>query len=254
MTIAATLASVFSAIREIWEFLVAGRIFMAFIGIASFVALATAIHVAISLRRRAVIPADLESEIQRADRHFRNRNAVTLREHFRRTSSSLSHIGRVALSEQYSTREEAAHAVEANAREQVVRLQTGMGILEVVITVAPLLGLLGTVSGLVNVFGTLGESGDQAADPAQLAAGIAIALNTTIAGLVVAILTVIVHSIFNRRIESLAARLEVLAGHLLQAFYKNGGPALYRSEPPPSESAESPPQPADPEAASDLLS
>jgi len=236
MTTAVTLASLFSAIQEIWEFLVAGRIFMAFIGVASFVALAVAIHVAISLRKGAVIPSSLEGEIQRADRHFRNHNAVALREHFQKTDSTLSHIGRVAISEQYSNHEEAAHAVEANAREQVVRLQTGMGILEVVITIAPLLGLLGTVSGLVSVFGTLGDAGDQTADPAMLAAGIATALNTTIAGLVVAILTVIVHSIFNRRIESIAARLEVLMSHLLHAFYKHGGPALYEEQQPAGES------------------
>ncbi|NNE91572.1 MAG: MotA/TolQ/ExbB proton channel family protein [Verrucomicrobiales bacterium] len=219
-----------SALLEIWEFLVAGRIFMGFIALASFVALAVAIHIGLSLRKGTVVPEELMKEIDRADRHFQSGNAEKLRDHFENTASTLSSIGRVAMSDRFSDREEATQAVEATAREEVVRLQTGMGILEVVITIAPLLGLLGTVSGLVSVFATLGTSGDEAADPAMLAAGIATALNTTIAGLVVAILTVIVHSIFTRRIESLAARMEVLMSSLLHTFYKRGGPGLYDLE------------------------
>ena len=143
--------------------------------------------------------------------------------HLDQDLSTLGKIGAIAISDKFSDREEATQAVEANAREEVVKLQGGMGVLEVVITIAPLLGLLGTVSGLVNVFSTLGDSGDAAADPSRLAAGIAIALNTTIAGLVVAILTVIVHSIFTRKIEALAARLEVLAADLVHSFYKKRG-------------------------------
>ena len=114
-------------------------------------------------------------------------------------------------------------------REQMVKLENGMGVLEVVITISPLLGLLGTVSGLVSVFATLGGSGDSG-DPALIAAGIAVALNTTIAGLVVAVVMVIVHSYFSRRLERIAARLEVIAGHLLHEFFKNGGPQIYLRE------------------------
>ena len=218
---------VFAVIDKIWSFLLAGGIFMAFIGLASFVAVAVAIYLSLTLRRNAVIPSVLESEIGRADRHFKSGNAITLRQHLEQTDTAIGKIGAVALSDRFSSREEAAHAVEANAREEVVKLQSGMGVLEVIITVAPLLGLLGTVSGLVSVFATLGTGGEEAADPARLAAGIAIALNTTIAGLVVAIISVIVHSIFTRKIEHLAARLEVLAGELLQSFYLFGGPSLY---------------------------
>mgnify|MGYP001798442082 CR=1 FL=1 len=133
-------------------------------------------------------------------------------------------------SPEYKTRESASEAAEATAREQMVRLENGMGVLEVVITIAPLLGLLGTVSGLVGVFATLGAAtGDP--DPTLIAAGIAVALNTTIAGLVVAVITVILHSYFTRRLERVAARLEVIAGHLVNEFYKLGGPSLYPADP-----------------------
>ena len=87
----------------------------------------------------------------------------------------------------------------------------GMPVLEVVITIAPLLGLLGTTSGLVLVFANVG----QGADPAMVGQGIAMALNTTVAGLVVAVPAVIAHSHFNRKIETMSARLEVLMGKVV---------------------------------------
>ena len=195
--------TVLAVFDTIWEFLVSGGIFMAFIGAASFVALAVAIHVAISLRKKVVIPNKTEQEIKRSELHFRAEKAAALKGHLDQDLSTLGKIGAIAISDKFSDREEATQAVEANAREEVVKLQGGMGVLEVVITIAPLLGLL----------------------------GIAIALNTTIAGLVVAILTVIVHSIFTRKIEALAARLEVLAADLVHSFYKNGGPYLYSAGP-----------------------
>ena len=78
--------------------------------------------------------------------------------------------------------------------------------LEVVITIAPLLGLLGTVSGLVSVFSNLGESAEHSA----IAIGIAEALNTTIAGLAIAVPTVVAHSFFMKKIEKMGVRMEIL--------------------------------------------
>jgi biopolymer transport protein ExbB/TolQ len=69
-------------------------------------------------------------------------------------------------------------------------------------------------------------------DPSKIAGGIAEALNTTIAGLVVAVIMVVFHSYFTRRLERIAARLEVIAGHLLHEFHQAGGPALHAPQVP----------------------
>lgn len=90
------------------------------------------------------------------------------------------------------------------AREEVVKMHSGIGVLDVVITVAPLLGLLGTASGLVTIFEGLGETTDYLA----IARGIAEALTTTIFGLAIAVPCVVAHSYFMRRIERLTARME----------------------------------------------
>ena len=155
----------------------------------------------------------------------------------RKSNTPVGNIGEVALSAQFANRAEASEAVEAKAKEEMVKLEGGMGILEVVITIAPLLGLLGTVSGLVKVFATLGDTAIGAnSNPQAIASGIATALNTTIAGLVVAVITVILHSIFSRRLEGIAAQLEVLTSGMLHQFYKHGGPNLYSKEMAPEKS------------------
>lgn len=215
--------------EKVWEFLLSGGVFMAFIAICSFVGITVAIHRSLTLRWKTVIPVELRKMLNRCGSLFDDGQAVDLLQALRVSDSPVGRVGRIALSPEFKTREEATEATEATAREQLVKLENGMGVLEVVITIAPLLGLLGTVSGLVGVFATLGESGD-VSDPSRIAAGIAVALNTTIAGLVVAVITVILHSYFTRRLERVAARIEVIAGHLLHEFYKRGGTRLYPAQ------------------------
>ncbi|MEM7602439.1 MAG: MotA/TolQ/ExbB proton channel family protein [Verrucomicrobiota bacterium] len=215
--------------EKVWDFLLSGGVFMAFIAVCSFVGIAVSIHRALTLKWKSIIPVNLRSDLHRCGDLFAKGEAPALLAALKRSESPVGKIGRVAVSPEYRTREAASEAAEATAREQMVRLENGMGVLEVVITIAPLLGLLGTVSGLVSVFATLGaQAGDP--DPQLIAAGIAVALNTTIAGLVVAVITVILHSYFTRRLERVAARLEVIAGHLVNEFYKYGGPDLYPAD------------------------
>lgn len=212
--------------EKVWEFLLSGGVFMACIAACSFVAITVAIHRALTLKWTSIIPLSLRGDLHRCGELFLEGQADRIRSALAHSDSPVGRIGRVALSPEFQTRENATEAVEATAKEQMVRLENGMGVLEVVITIAPLLGLLGTVSGLVSVFATLGIQ-SESPDPSLIAAGIAVALNTTIAGLVVAVITVILHSYFTRRLERVAARLEVIAGHLLHEFYRYGGPALY---------------------------
>ena len=99
-------------------------------------------------------------------------------------------------------------ALNAFARLEVSRMERGLFLLEVVVGAAPLLGLLGTVTGLTKVFGNFfAESG--LADPGAFIGGIALALNTTILGLVIAIPALAAHAYLLRRVELLAARIRV---------------------------------------------
>jgi len=212
--------------EQVWDFLMTGGVFMIPIAACSLVGIAVCIHRGLTLRWTSVIPLALRPELGRVKEALSEGRAQKLLNDMRRSDSPMGRIGRVALSGDFTDREEAAQAVGATAREQMVKLESGLGILEAVITIAPLLGLLGTVSGLVSIFATFGSGGDQA-DPSLIAGGIAEALNTTIAGLVVAVVMVVFHTYFSRRLERIAARLEVIAGHLLHEFHKQGGAELY---------------------------
>ena len=86
-----------------------------------------------------------------------------------------------------------------------------MFILDIVISAAPLLGLLGTVAGLVGVF----ASGDGIPTPESISKGVGLALSTTIIGLSIAIPAIIGSAYLNRKIDKLAARLNVCIERLL---------------------------------------
>lgn len=90
-------------------------------------------------------------------------------------------------------------AMESAAAEEVGRMRSYMGVLDTMITVAPLLGIFGTVIGIIDSFEILGSSGIH--DPKAVTGGIAQALITTASGLAIAIMTVFPYNYFNARIE-----------------------------------------------------
>jgi biopolymer transport protein ExbB len=87
-------------------------------------------------------------------------------------------------------------ALENAADKEFVQMRRGDKILETIIAVSPLLGLLGTVTGLINTFNNLNVGGGGNTDTSQAAAGIGEALITTAAGMVVAILALLVFRVF----------------------------------------------------------
>ncbi len=100
-------------------------------------------------------------------------------------------------------------AMEAAAADEISRMRRYMGVLDTMITVAPLLGILGTVLGIIDSFDMLGTSGID--HPRAVTGGIAQALITTASGLSIAIVTVFPYNYFNSRIERAAQIIEKYA-------------------------------------------
>jgi biopolymer transport protein ExbB len=130
--------------------------------------------------------------------------------------SAISRILNTLLAHLNWSKSENLEAVQTCARHEMARMEKGLIILEIATGAAPLIGLLGTLSGLVGIFSTLGGSGD----PTIIARGISEALNTTIIGLAVAVPSLIAHSYFLRRIEMLAVEMESVAADLLAKLYQ----------------------------------
>ncbi|MDQ1331961.1 MAG: biopolymer transport protein ExbB [Thermodesulfobacteriota bacterium] len=108
-------------------------------------------------------------------------------------------------------------AMESAASDEIRTMRRYMGILDTMITVAPLLGFLGTVTGIIYSFESLGMTVIE--HPETVAIGIAQALITTAAGLIIAILTVFPYNYFNSRIEDAALSIEKYATSL-EIVYK----------------------------------
>jgi biopolymer transport protein ExbB len=103
-------------------------------------------------------------------------------------------------------------AMEMAALEEIKRMKKHLSILDTMITAAPLLGILGTVLGIIHSFDMLGSAGIQ--DPQAVTSGIAQALLTTAAGLFIAIFTLFPFNYFNSKVEKARIRIEKYATSL----------------------------------------
>jgi len=109
-------------------------------------------------------------------------------------------------------------AMETAASDELERMRQHLSVLDTMITVSPLLGIFGTVIGIILSFELLGES--SLADPQAVTVGISQALITTAAGLGIAILSLFPFNYFNTRIEKAAALIEKYASSLEIVYEK----------------------------------
>src|ERR1700738_4828751 len=213
------------------DFFVKGGVFMAVLLLCSFVALTVILLRSFALRRRAVIPALIEKEINKIRPGDQPEH---LRHLIQDDESPLSRIVEVAVRPYNATKQETLEVVQSRARQEIVRLESGLFILEIVVGIAPLLGLLGAVAGLVRVFAHIGAGAMSTADLKGIASGIGEALSTTIVGLAIAITALIAYTYFSRRVERLAVEMEALLTDLIEKIYQKNGShdgAIGESEP-----------------------
>jgi biopolymer transport protein ExbB len=197
------------------DFFLKGGVFMIFLLILSVLSLTVILLRGSALREKAVMPAALINEVQRLEP---GDNLDNLQKLIAAHPSALGRILAMLLRQLTWPRAEAVEAVQTQARHEVARLETGLVLLEMSTGVAPLFGLLGTLSGLVGIFANIGGGGD----PVGIARGIAEALNTTIVGLAVAAPSLIALNYYQRKIEVMSVEMESLVGDLLAKCYPQG--------------------------------
>ena len=211
-----------ASFHQIYEFFHGGGFFMIPLLACSIIAVTVSIVCGLGLRRHLVVPEELEKEIERLAPNDTPDAVVRLTRYVRNDESTLGRIAQVGLSNLHQPKDENQNAVQTVARHEVGQLENGLHVLEIIIGIAPLLGLLGAVSGLVQVFGAFGGSASQS-DPHAIAKGISEALSTTIVGLGIAIPTLIAHGLLQKKVEKLAADMELLISGLLTKCYNQKG-------------------------------
>jgi biopolymer transport protein ExbB len=201
--------------QTIAGFFAKGGVFMWPLLVCSIVSLTVIILRTLALREKNVLPLTIESEMERL---APGGNPERLSRIVQHDGSSLARIVRVALAHLRWPRSENIETVQTRARHEMVRLEKGLVVLEVVIGIAPLIGLIGTVSGLVHVFASLGVSAGSA-DPKMIARGISEALNCTVFGLGIAVPSLIAFVYFSKKVEVLSVEMESLVTDLLSKCY-----------------------------------
>jgi biopolymer transport protein ExbB len=170
---------------------------------ASVLALAVAIERALVLRRRRVIP---ETTVRQVLQLVADGKITESREVCRHDGGSFARIARAGLDWWEHGPEAVREAIEDAGRREAPKLMRALGVVGTVASISPLLGLLGTVVGMIQVFATISVTG-----PGQgqgLSAGISEALLTTAFGLSVAIPALIIYNMLTSRAERLILDIE----------------------------------------------
>ena len=166
-----------------------------------------------ALRSEVVAPRALLPEVQKwlAQGGVTKETCAKLEQH-----SPLGEVFASALRNVDSSREVMKEAIEESARAVIHKLERYLSTLGTIATVSPLLGLLGTVIGMVELFGAFTATGH---DVAQFARGISVALYNTAMGIVVAVPSMIFYNHFRAKVDSLIVEMEQQAIKLVETIH-----------------------------------
>jgi len=192
-----------------------GGIMMYPLVLASVLALAIIIERFFSLRKRKVIIPEIISVVEQ----FSSFKDMELAKNIcTKYSGPLSNLIQTGLENTDLERAEIKELIEDQGRQEVRHLEKGLTILETIAVIAPLMGLLGTVLGMIKVFGVIKEQGIGQA--AALSGGISEALITTVTGLFVGIPVLIFFNYFSRKAENFVLDIEKYSIILIQKIHK----------------------------------
>jgi len=205
--------------KDFLNFLETGGIFMIPLGICSILTMAFILERGFALRRSKIIPSDLYNTLVYLPV---GSPSASLTQMATAGRSSLARLVRVSLEHLPWTRDENLQAVQSKSRAELIQLERGLVVLEIMTGMTPLLGLLGAISGLITIFSNVNAT-ELSTQGAFIAQGIAEALHTTVAGLVIAIPALVAHSLYSKKIENLMIEMESLIMDLTAKLYLEPG-------------------------------
>lgn len=174
----------------------------------SVLGLALIVERLLSLRRSLVLPRGLSEQVGDMLRHHQDTPEALAR---LERNSPLGRVLAEVLRQRHLPRSELRAAVEDTGRAVAHDLGRYVSAIGTIAVVAPLMGLFGTVVGMIEIFGAYAPG---ASDPAQLAHGISIALYNTGFGILIAIPAMIAHRYLRARIDDYLQAMELAAGRL----------------------------------------
>lgn len=194
-------------VQSVLDYIQKGGVMMIPIGIASLVMLAVAVERLLSLRRRNIIPSKflegLQSELEKSG-HDRDRALA----YCKKNQSPIANICAAGIKKIGRPVEAIEKAVQDAGEWEIFKLRKNVRVLSVVAAITPLMGLVGTIFGMIRAFQTVATSGEALGKTELLAEGIYEAMVTTAAGLLVAIPALIFYHWISAKIEKLVADMD----------------------------------------------
>jgi biopolymer transport protein ExbB len=169
----------------------------------------------IALRWRRVVPSDIEAAVESCQA---SEDVPMLRRVCQQHKSPVSRLLLLASEHLDWPKAEVADAIQSRARQEITRLERGLVVLEIIVGIAPLLGLVGTILGMMTAFGNVGQAGQ--IDPTELAKGISLILRATLFGLLIAIPSLIFWSYYSKKVENIAVEMETLCDEFIRRQYR----------------------------------
>ncbi len=196
-----------------FEIVKAGGIVMVPIILASIIAVAITFERLWSLREQRVVPVELTDKVWQwiENRALTDKQILALEQH-----SPLGRVLAAGISNRHRDRAVMIGAIEDAGRHVTHDLERYLNMLGTIAAISPLLGLLGTVIGMIEIFGSQAPSGS---NPIVLAHGISIALYNTAMGLIVAIPSMIFYRHFRNKVDSLIVEMESQAIRLVEILH-----------------------------------
>jgi biopolymer transport protein ExbB len=182
--------------------------------IMSFLLVAVLVMLILAVRKDSFVPADL---VQGVDASLNEQNLQAAVELVRADDSFVGQVVSAGLGKLQSGRSQAVEAMQVVGEDEAMKLEHKIGYLALIGNIAPMVGLLGTVDGMVASFGVIANS-DQTPKPAQLAVGIQTALYTTLVGLVIAIPAIIACNLLRNRVQRLIAEAGSESENMIDKF------------------------------------
>lgn len=183
--------------------------------LTSVVGLTFIVERGLALRWKKVVPPEIEAAVDACQTRA---DTERLKRVCEKHPSPLGRLLTLVTERLHWPKEENTDALQTRARHEIVRLERGLVVLEIIIGIAPLLGLVGTILGMMDTFDNVGQMGLN--DASRLASGIALILKATLIGLLIAIPALISWSYYTKKVEMLAVEMETLCDELIRRLYR----------------------------------
>jgi biopolymer transport protein ExbB len=183
--------------------------------LTSVVGLTFIIERGLALRWARVVPPPIETAVRST---MSRDDLPTLRRVCTQHASPLGRLLLLACDHLDWPKAENVDALQTHARKELVKLERGLVVLEIIVGIAPLMGLVGTILGMMSLFSGVGETG--LSDTGSLARGIGLILNATLMGLLIAIPSLIFWSYYTKKVETMAVEMETICDEFIRRQYR----------------------------------